>query len=73
MTVHQGCSGESRVIKVSDDLYIPLSDSFFLLMPQGPTCKSKVLNGSGRSCSSSQGYYMSSFIMSFSGALNFSL
>ena len=40
MTVHQGRSGESRVIKVSDDLYIPLSDSFFLPMPQGPTCKS---------------------------------
>ena len=41
--------------------YIPLSDSFFLPMPQGPTCKSKVSNGSGRSCSSSQGYYMSSW------------
>ena len=60
MTVHQGRSGESRVIKVSDDLYIPLSDFFFLPMPQGPTCKSKVSNGSGPSCSSIQGYYVSS-------------
>ena len=40
--------------------YIPLSDSFFLPMPQGSTRTSKVSSWSGPSCSSSQGHYVSS-------------